>query len=61
MQQPSLFPPPATPTQPLPEDVQTQAREELVACLVKAVGQASTNPGPLPTLFFPKPAANRGV
>ena len=46
MQQPSLFPSPATPTQPLPKDVQTQAREllaELVANVVKAVAEAHTN------------------
>ena len=46
MQQPSLFPSPATPTQPLPQDVKTQARErlaELVANVVKAMPEARTN------------------
>jgi hypothetical protein len=46
MQQLSLFPSPATPPQPLPTDVQTQAREllaELVANVVKAVAEARPN------------------
>lgn len=46
MQAPSLFPSPATPTQPLPKDVQTQARErlaELVANVVKVLVEAHAN------------------
>jgi hypothetical protein len=46
MQQPSRFPSPAMPAQPLPKDVQTHARElltELVSNVVRAASEARTN------------------